>query len=228
MAVELLAPETAVLAAEFYSLYRFGASDRDIDVEAQRQFDLPGEDIADDLFAVDHRRVEIGIVAVVVERQSDGRAAVETALDGRAHRPGVEHVDGRIGAVVDARDHQVYTFVAQQVIERHLHAVDRRSRKGVYFEPLLLADAPQVEGIVHRDGLAHAALCRLGGHDHHTAEAPGHLDGSGQAFGIVAVVVGDKYQSFIHLFHIVFLQRYKKAGRVQNRITCGPVKPPDK
>lgn len=101
--------------------------------------------------------------------------------------------------MVDARDHQIDTFVAQQVVESHFHAVDRCSRKGVNFEPLLLADTPQVEGIVHRDGLTHAALRRLGGHDNHTAEPQGHLDGSGQAFGIIAVVVGDKYQFFIHL-----------------------------
>nr|DAN09816.1 MAG TPA: Ribosomal protein L19 [Caudoviricetes sp.] len=199
VAVELFAPETAVLAAEFHSLEFPDAADRNVHVQAQRQFDLRGEDLADDPPAVDHRSGEIGVGPVVVERQPDGRTAVEAAFDGGAHRPGVENVDGRIGAVVHARDHHVHALVAQQVVEGHFDAVDRRSRKRVNRDALLLADAAQVKRIVHRDGLAHAALRRLGSHDHHAAEGPGDLYGGLHAFRIVSVVVGYEYQSFIHL-----------------------------
>ena len=101
--------------------------------------------------------------------------------------------------MVHARDHHVHALVAQQVVEGHFDAVNRRSRKRVNRDALLLADAAQVKRIVHRDGLAHAALRRLGSHDHHAAEGPGDLYGGLHAFRIVSVVVGYEYQSFIHL-----------------------------
>ena len=138
---------------------------------------------------------------MVVERQSHGRTAVETALDGRAHRPRIEHIDRRVRAVVDAREHQIDPFVTQQAVESHLHAIDGRAGEGVNRQSLLLADAAQVERTIHGDGLAHAALRRLGRHDHHAPEGAGHLDGGLHAPRIVTVVVGHEYQS---LFHSLF------------------------
>ena len=216
MAVEFLAPESPVLAAELDTVQLIGLSHRDVYVQAQRQVDLPGQDLAHDALAVEHRGLEIRVGRMVVEREPHGRTAVETALDGGAHRPRIEYVDRRVRAVVDARDDQPDPFFAQQVVESHLHAVHRSARKGIDFEPLFFAHLAQVERAVHRDGLAHAALRGLRGHGHHPAESARHLDGCGQSFRGVAVVVGHQYQSFVHFFS-EYVDYKDSASRTQKQ-----------
>ena len=61
VAVKLLAPEPAVLAAEANAVQFAGLAYRDVHIEAQRQFDLLFQDAAHDPLPVDHRRLEIGI-----------------------------------------------------------------------------------------------------------------------------------------------------------------------
>ncbi len=177
-----------------------GLADGYVDVQTEGRSDRPCEQVADDLPAIVHGRFEVGIGRVVVEREAHGRTAVEAPLDGGAHRSRVEYVDGRVGAVVDARYDQVDPFFAQQVVEGHLHAVDRRAREGIDLHARFLAYASQKQGFVHGDGLAHAALRRLGSHRYHAAESFHRFDGGGQSLRGVSVVVGDQYQSFVHAF----------------------------
>ena len=113
---------------------------------------------------------------MVVERQPDRRAIVEAAFDSRPHRPRVEHVHGRIGAVVDARKHQVDLALAEQVVESDLHAVDRRAAQCVNFQSLLLAHLADEEGREHRECVAHAALRPFGSDDDHPSESAGDVD----------------------------------------------------
>ena len=76
VAVKLLAPEPAVLAAEADAVQFAGLAYGDVHIEAQREFDLLFQDAAHDPLPVDHRRLEIGVCAVVVER--DGLYAKES------------------------------------------------------------------------------------------------------------------------------------------------------
>ena len=99
VAVKLLAPEPAVLAAEADAVQFAGLAYGDVHIEAQREFDLLFQNAAHDPLPVDHRRLEIGVFAVVVERQPDGGTAVEAAFDRRAHRPRIKHVHGGVGAI---------------------------------------------------------------------------------------------------------------------------------
>lgn len=129
--------------------------------------------------------------------------------------------------MVDARNYQIDALFAQQVIERHLHAVHRRAGKGVHLQPLFLPHAAQVQRVVHRDGLAHAALRRFGRHHDHAAEAARDLHGRRKSFRIVAVVVGDKYQSlFLHISSLSQRQHKPFSNAYPHKIlpdsTCRP------
>ena len=110
--------------------------------------------------------------------------------------------------MVDARDDQIDPTVGQQVVERHLHTIDRSSREGVDLDSRLLVLLFQKEGLIHRNSLAHTALCHLGGNDNYPSELAGNLHRSPQTFGCVAVVVGDKYQFFAHHTCFIWQQRY--------------------
>ena len=113
---------------------------------------------------------------MVGKRQPDRGTVVEASFDRSAHRARIEQRHGRIGAVVDARKHQVDLALAEQVVESDLHAVDRRAAERVNFQSLLLAHLADEEGREHRECVAHAALRPFGSDDDHPSESAGDVD----------------------------------------------------
>ncbi len=167
----------------------------------------------DDEASVLDGRFEVGLGRVVVQRQPHGRDAVEAALDSRTHSTGVHDIDGGIGAVVDARQHQIDLALLQEVVERHLHAVDRCPREGVYLHIVGRFDLPQEQRCRYGYGLTHTALHAVGGNGYHVSETARHLDSRAETLRHVPVVVGQKYQSFV-LHHSI---RFNECEYTKNR-----------
>ena len=80
----------------------FGRQVRYVDVQAQRASEVFGHGFSHDRQDVLLHGAEVGVLVVVEQREADRRNVVETAFDGGSHRSGIEDVNGRVGAVVDA------------------------------------------------------------------------------------------------------------------------------
>ena len=149
---------------------RFHGQTWDVHVQTERQHRLRPSDRFDDPGNEMGRRREIRILGMVRNREADRRNFVETGLDGRSHRPRIEHVDGRIRSVVDPRyDQRGIFFPLQQIVEGDLYAIHRRAVAHVDRESRFVRYFSKRQRPVHRDGMGHAALSSFRSHDQQTS-----------------------------------------------------------
>ena len=98
---------------------------RNVDVEQHRLRPGIGQLPHHQLARHTHRRVQVRI-ALVHQREGDGGHTQQVAFGGGCHRAGIDGVVAHVGAVVNARDHQVRRPV-QQAGDGHVHAVGGRA-----------------------------------------------------------------------------------------------------
>ena len=120
-------------------------------------------------------------------RKGNGRHAKQIAFHGRTHGAGINGVVAHIGAVVDARDHQVWPVV-QQARECDVHAVGRRA---VHVTKTVGA-AVHVQRGVQGKRVGLGAVVVLGGDDFHLGHVFKGVKQGQQAGRLVAVVVGNE------------------------------------
>ena len=172
----------------------------------------------DNLTGVVLRRLKLRIGVVGCERQAHRRTSVEATLDGCTHSTRVEHIDSRVGAVVDARDNQINRPLLKEVVKRPLHAINRRARQGVNLHTLLLATLLKKERIVHSDCLTATTLWLGWGYRYHASKFACHLNGCRKALCLIAIVVCYKYQSF--LVHFSTLDSFPLVFSKDNNYLC--------
>ncbi|OQB99423.1 MAG: hypothetical protein BWX79_03139 [Alphaproteobacteria bacterium ADurb.Bin100] len=120
-------------------------------------------------------------------RERDCRDAEQVALHRRAHGAGVDGVVAHVGAVVDARDHQVGP-VAQQAGQRDVHTIGRRA----------VHVAKTVGGRLHVEWRMQCQRVRFGAvvllrrHHFDLGHGPQRLVQRHDAGSLVAVVVGNE------------------------------------
>jgi hypothetical protein len=95
-------------------------------------------------------------------RERDRRHAEEIPLHGRSHGAGVERVVSHVGAVVDAREHEVGPL-AHHPGQGQVHAVGRRAVDHVHGVPARAPGLEDVERPPESQGVAGAAGVLLGG-----------------------------------------------------------------
>ncbi len=106
--------------------------------------------------------------------------------------------------------------VFQNVVQRHLHAVDRSAAAGVDLEAGLFAHFSEEQGVIHRYRVRHTRLGALGSHHHDVSERTHDFYKSRQPPGPHPVVVRQKNQPFIHNFSV-------KATKIKKIITFAPL-----
>jgi hypothetical protein len=125
--------------------------------------------------------------ALVHLREGNRGNAEQIAFHGRAHGARVNRVVAHVGAVVDARDHQIGP-VAKQAGQRDMHAVCRRA----------VHVAKAVIGLVHiqrciqRQGIGLGAVVVLGRHHFDVCHGAQRIVQGHDAWGLEAVVIANK------------------------------------
>ena len=138
---------------------------------------------------------------MVAQRETDGRQPLEAAFLHHTHGAGIVDVDRRIVAVIDATHHQV-GLSAGQFEQSQLDAVGRRSRATVHGQTGFLAYQVVSDWHLGRNGSRHTRARSVGSHDYQFAQWTEKTNQFVQAFGLIAIVVGNQNQGFVFFFHI--------------------------
>ncbi len=124
----------------------------------------------------------------MVEAHGDGAHAEQRAFHGAGDGARVGDVLGQVGAVVDARQHEIRRLILQHVAHAHDDAIGRRAAHGIG----ALADLAVAQRHLQREGVRGAGLVHLGRDDPHVVgQRLGDLVQHGEAVRSGAVVVGD-------------------------------------
>ena len=115
----------------------------------------------------------------------------ERSFDGSTDGAGVEHADGRFGAVVDAGEDEVDFAVAKNHPLADLDAVHRSSIRAPVGDAIFLLVLPDMQRFVHRDGMTHGRPRTVRDYHYHLAEGLGDFHHGLQAFGLIAVIIDD-------------------------------------
>ena len=155
--------------------------------------------------------VQIG-PALAHLRKGDRRNAEQVTLHRRRHGARVQRVVTHVGALVDAREHQVGP-VAQQAGQGHVHAVGRRAVDETH-TGLGGPGGEHLQRPVQRERVGGATGILLGRDDLDLAQALHRRHQSGEPGGEVPVVVGNEYA---HRSEIV-----GTSGRLPRRAVPAP------
>lgn len=126
-------------------------------------------------------------VAVVVEREGDGGDAEQIGFGSGGNGARIEGIVSHVGAVVNAREHQIGVEVRQGV-QGEVDAVGGRAAdivKAVF-------GLAQMQWAVEGERVADAAAVALGGDDAHVGKFGGDAGKHGDALRQIAVVVADE------------------------------------
>ena len=169
---------------------------RKIHVQADAFRQSFGQDSTHNFLHIRAKRLQIGIGMVIATRKSNRGNIFHTALHRHAHRARIVVVHGGIVAVVDAAEHKVgQSFSEAELVERQLHAIDRRTAARPNFHALAhVVATAQRERIGGGKRTAEARPRTFGSADEHVAERFDEIDERTDAIGLKTVVVGDQNQ----------------------------------
>ena len=118
---------------------------REVDVQAHTLGQSLVEHLAHYLAHIGAQRREVGIVAMVAQRESYRRDVLHAALKRHAHRAAIVYVDRPVVAVIDSAYHHVGTTVGKEFLQGYLHTVYRRAVARPHLEALLLTAQLQAQ-----------------------------------------------------------------------------------
>lgn len=169
----------------------------EVDVQAHAAWQGLLQYVGGDALDVGTQRVEVGIRAVVAEREGDAGDILHAALHDHAHGARVVGVHRAVVAVVDAAEHQVGP-TGHHLVKGQLDAVDGRAVARPDLYARFLVAQGECERRVGREGAGHARAWPFGCAYDDVAQVAYHFDEAVNAFGLIAVVVGDEYEWSVH------------------------------
>ena len=194
--LQVLIPVAVGLSCHADALDLFDGHVGEVDIQAGMRGKAVFQDFSDDDFAKVDSGGEVCVGRVVQKGQAHGGVG-EGGLDGGADGAGVEHADGGVGAVVDAREDEVDLAVAQHDALAYLDTVHRGAVGAPVGHTLLLSVLPYMQRLIHGDGMAHGRPRLVGDHYSHLAKLFGNLDHGFQTGGLVAIVIDYQYEGLV-------------------------------
>ena len=105
--------------------------------------------------------------------------------------------------MVDTRQYKVDLTSHKDMVEGHLRAIYGRTREGINLQVLATLDLTQEERLGDGYSLTHTTLHTLWCNGDNTSELAGEVHRSTKTLRLVAIIVGNKYQSFVrHIFNV--------------------------
>ena len=166
---------------------------REVNVQAHSLRQSLVEHLAYYLSHIGAQRREVGIIAMVAERESNRRDILHAALKRNAHRSTIMYVDRPVVAVIDSAYHHVGTTVGKEFLQGYLHTVNRRAIARPHLKTLFLATKLKTQRHCGREGCGKTRACRFRGTHYDIRHVTQHIDETVYAFGMIAVVVRNKY-----------------------------------
>ena len=158
---QVVAELAAALGGHFDALDRAGRHIREVDVEVDVAGPFDRDQLSDQLGRVPFGRGPFGRTGVVGElAQGDRGQSHQGAFHGRGDGARIGHVLAQIAAPVHTGQDQVGRVILEDVADRQQHAVRGRAVHG----EMAVGQAADAQGMAQGQGMAGAALLRLGRH----------------------------------------------------------------
>ena len=147
---------------------------------------------------------------MVTQRKSHCGDALQGPFGRGTHCAGIEGVDTRIVAVVDAGHHQVgrTSALGQQDIEGQFHTVDGTAGTSEDFQPFFAVHQTVVNGSGRSDGASIARTSAAGSDNEQVSHRMERVYQGIDARSFVAVIVGDKNVGTRHATVVRFCHKF--------------------